>query len=247
MIDKSNSKYTQYLPRVYQKRSDETDSDYLLGRFLKAFEEVLTGNADKKTDILGIEELLNRFDQYLDPLQTPPQFLSWLAGWVGLQLEDSADFYGEKDNLEKNQLLKQILPLNTHRKSINRNMIGKEVQLYKIFGTHEGLLKHLQIYGGEESTIVINEFEEVTKVGEVGRIGVDTVVGQGKPYFFSVHAIIPAHNRSILDKKIGIIKKVIEREKPIYTNYVLTTEIPAMRIGVYSRVGKTTLVGGMAE
>lgn len=245
MTEQNTSKYSQYLPRVYQKRSEESEADYFLGRFLKAFEDMLTGPSDKKMDILGVEAILDRFDEYLDPFKTPVQLLNWLAGWVGLELEDSRDFYGEQDYLEKDNIYNQLLPLNESRQSINRNMIGSEVQLYKILGTYGGLLKHLELYAGEEITITINEFEELAKIGEVGRIGVGTMVGKANPFFFSVHAMIPTHNNEILQKKVRVIKKVIEREKPIYANYILTTEIPAMRVGIYSKVGKSTLVGSM--
>jgi phage tail-like protein len=247
MTEQKNSQYTQYLPRIYQKRADETDSDYFLGRFLKAFESVLTGTPEKEGDVLGIEALLDRFDQYLDPSRTPAHFLSWLAGWVGLELEDTVSFYGEKDNAEKNDVHTQILPLDEVRQSINRNMIGTEVQIYKMLGTYEGMLKHLQTYAGEESTITIDEFEELAKIGEIGRVGVGTMVGRTKPCFFSVHALIPAYNKSVLQNKVGIIRKIIEKEKPIYANYILTTEVPSMRVGVYSRIGRETLVGGMAQ
>ncbi len=247
MTEQINSKYTQYLPRIYQKSSDETNSDYFLGRFLKAFESILTGTTQNEGEVIGIEALLDRFDQYLDPSRTPPQLLSWLAGWVGLELEDTVDFYGEADNRQKNTINTQIIPLVEARQSINRNMIGKEVQIYKILGTLEGLLKHLQTYAGEETTITIDEFEQAAKIGQIGRVGVGTMVGSAKPCFFSVHALIPAHNRSALQKKIAIIRKIIEKEKPVYTNYILTNEIPAMRVGVYSRIGRDTLVGGMIE
>lgn len=247
MTEQVNSKYTQYLPRIYQKRADETDSDYFLGRFLKSFESILTGTPGQEGETLGIEALLDRFDQYLDPSRTPARFLGWLAGWVGLELEETVDFYGEEDNAEKNAVHNQILPLDKARQSINRNMIGTEVQIYKILGTLEGMLQHLQTYAGEETTLTIDEFETPVQVGEVGRVGVGTMVGRAKPCFFSVHALIPAHNKSILQNKIEILHKIIKKEKPAYTNYILTTEVPAMRVGVYSRVGRETLVGGMAE
>lgn len=247
MTEQINSKYTQYLPRIYHKRSDQSDSDYFLGRFLKSFEDILTGTSGQEGETIGIEALLDRFEQYIDPLRTPAQLLKWLAGWIGLELEDTADFYGDEDNTEKNSVLTQILPLDAARQSINRSMIGTEVQMYKILGTLEGMLKHLQIYVGEETTITIDEFEQPAQIGIAGRVGVGTMVGKVKPCFFSVHALIPANNREVLQNKIRIMRKVIEKEKPVYTNYVLTTEVPSMRVGVYSRIGRETLVGGMVE
>ncbi|QNU65801.1 phage tail protein [Ruminiclostridium herbifermentans] len=246
MSNQQISNYVQYLPRIYHKSSDQTYEDYFLGRFLKAFEQVLTGSAEKK-DIVGIESILDNFEQYFNPSQTPPQFLEWLASWVALDLEESVEFYGNNDKEQKEQSPIQILPLDTSRSTINRELISKMVQLYKKRGTTKGLLEYLQFYAGEETTISINEYEETAKVGERRKIGVNTMVGKAKPTFFSVHTMIPIHSRSRLQKKVQLIKKVIENEKPFYTNYLLSVEIPSMRVGVYSKVGKETLLGGMIE
>lgn len=246
MSNLESSKYTQYLPRIYHKSSTQTDEEYFLGRFLKAFEQVLTGSSEEK-ETVGIEALLDRFEQYLDPSQTPAQFLQWLAQWVGLELEESTDFYGVVDKEQKSTTPTQILPLERAQSTINRNMIGKMVQLYKKRGTCNGLLEYLQIYCGEEPTFTINEFVETARIGEARGIGINSMVGCSKPTFFSVHAIIPIHSRSMLQNRVELIRKVIENEKPFYTNYLLSVETPSMRVGVYSRVGKETLLGGMVE
>jgi len=246
MSNQESSKYTQYLPRVYHKDNDVADKDYFIGRFLNAFEQVLSGTSEKR-ETIGIEELLDSFDQYFNPSRTPAQFLQWLAGWVGLELEESIDFYGLEDKEQKSTVPTQILPLEVVRSTINRNMIGTMVQLYKKRGTYSGLLDYLQIYAGEETTITINEFLEAARIGESRGIGLSTMVGYSRPSFFSVHAIIPVHSRSMLVNKVGLMRKVIENEKPFYSNYVFTVELPFMQVGVYSRVGKDTLVGGMVE
>jgi len=246
MNNNVGSKYTQYLPRIYHKGSNQTDDEYFLGRFLKAFEQVLTGSSEEK-ETLGIETLLDDFDKYLDPSQTPPQFLQWLAGWVGLELEEGTDFYGKEDKEQKSTLPTQILPLDQVRSTINRNMIGTMVQLYKKRGTPNGLLEYLQLYAGEETTISIDEFLETARIGDSRGVGINTMVGSSKPTFFSVNTTIPVHCRSMLESKVGLMRKVIESEKPFYTNYILNVEIPSMRVGVYSKVGRETLLGGMVE
>lgn len=248
MSDLTSSKYVQYLPRIYHKGYEQSDFEYFLGRFLKAFEQVLTGIPGEEGEkTVGIEALIDRLDQYFDPSRTPAQFLPWLAGWVGMELEEGIEFYGEEDNAEKNTAPSQILPLYSTRSSVNRSMIEKIVQLYKKRGTWEGLMEYLQVYAGEETTITISEFEEAARIGSIGSVGVNTMVGYTRPCFFSVHMLIPAHSRSILENKVRTIRKVIEKEKPFYTNYILNIEVPSMRVGVYSRVGRETLLGGMAE
>lgn len=240
------SKYTQYLPRMFQKGNNQTDDTYFLGRFLKAFEQILSGGTERQ-ETEGIEELLDRFDKYLDPAQTPPQFLEWLAGWVALDLEDAAEFYGAEDKAQKNSLPTQLLPLEQARSTINRDLISAIVQLYKKRGTCNGLLEYLRLYAGDETTISIDEFHETARIGDSREIGQNTMVGSASPCFFSVNAIIPAHSRSMLNNKVALMRRVIESEKPFYTNYKLNVEIPSMRIGVYSKVGRETLIGGMQE
>lgn len=246
MNNQETSNYVQYLPRIYHKGNDETYEEYFLGRFLKAFEQILTGSFEKK-DIVGIESLLDNFEQYLNPSQTPPQFLKWLAGWVALDLEESVEFYGDSDKEQKDLSPTQILPLDKARSTINRELIGKMVQLYKKRGTTQGLLEYLQLYAGDETTITINEYEETPRIGEQRGIGVNTMVGYASPTFFTANTMIPIHSRTMLQKKVQLINKIIENEKPFYTNYNLIVEIPAMRVGAYSKVGRETLLGGMLE
>lgn len=248
MSDMTSSNYEQYLPRIYQKGYEQSDSEYFLGRFLKAFEQILSGVPEAEGEgTVGIEALIDRLEQYFDPSQTPAQFLPWLAGWVGMELEESIEFYGEEDYAQKNVSDLQILPLDKAQSSINRSMIERIVQLYKKRGTWEGLMEYLQVYAGEETTITISEFEEAARLGSIGSIGVSTMVGYARPCFFSVHVLIPAHSRSVLENKVNTIHKVIENEKPFYANYILNVEVPAMRVGVYARVGRETLLGGMVE
>jgi phage tail-like protein len=246
MSNLESSKYTQYLPRIFQKGSTQTDEEYFLGRFLKAFEQILTGDSEQK-ETIGIEKLLDSFDEYFNPSQTPAQFLQWLSGWVGLELEEGTDFYGVDDKEQMSTEPTQILPLEQVKTTINRGMIGTMVQLYKKRGTCNGLLEYLQLYCGEEPTFTIDEFLDTARVGESRRIGFNSMVGGSRPTFFCVNAIMPVHSRSMLQKKVDLIYRLMESEKPFYTNYKLNVEIPAMSVGVYSKVGKTTLLGGIVE
>ncbi|HEX2926980.1 MAG TPA: phage tail protein [Ruminiclostridium sp.] len=245
MSNQLSSKYMQYLPRVYQTGNDDSDKGQFLGRLLMAFEQILDGKTEQR-ETLGIEELLDSFDMYLDPDRTPPQFLEWLAGWVALEPEDGIGFNGAEDIKQRSDAPKQILPLSEKRITINRKMIGTIVQLYKKRGTLNGLLEYLQLYAGEEATVLLDEFQETVRIGESRKIGLNTMVGSSLPCFFSVNATIPAHSRSMLENKVGLIRRIIEEEKPFYANYRFNVEIPEMRVGC-SKVGKETLLGGMIE
>lgn len=240
--------YVQYLPRIFQQKAGESADEYFLGRFIQAFEAMLSGKTGAVgAESVGLEAVLDRFHQYLDPSQTPSQFLPWLAGWVGLELTEGVEYDGELDNQERSMAPLQILPLNSTRSSINRNLIGSIVQLYKKRGTLEGLADYLQVFAGEEATLHICDYEEPVRCGIAERVGINTMVGTAEPSYFSVHVILPAHSRTILNNKVQILREVIQKEKPFYTNSSLNIEVPHMCLEVYGRLGKETLLGGMTE
>ena len=105
------SDYLAYLPEVFRE-------DPFAGRFLLAFQAVLTGTDEAE----GLEQIIGRTAAYLDPLTTGEEFLPWLAGWVALSLR--ADW----DADTKRGFLREIVPLYRHR------------------GTRAGLQRLLEIY-----------------------------------------------------------------------------------------------------
>jgi phage tail-like protein len=66
----------RYLPAVYQ---ENRVSAAFLERFLALFETVFQEVDTTITDLY----------RYFDPASTPPEFLSWLASWLSLTLDDS--------------------------------------------------------------------------------------------------------------------------------------------------------------
>ncbi|MEB3295001.1 MAG: phage tail protein [Synechococcales bacterium] len=148
METKQLSRYQDYLPAYLQ-------SDPFLSRFLLAFEKVLSGfpeveAADFQPQLLsasdpncvGLETVISHIHAYLDPQQTPSEFLPWLAGWVALSLREDWD------------------------EKVKRKFISQMVPLYQIRGTVPGLKKMLQIYlensglSYPERTISVFEFDD---------------------------------------------------------------------------------------
>lgn len=131
------SSYLAYLPALLQE-------DAFLGQFLLAFEQVLSGLhpanpsdgcpgiisinpndlSDLKTlnELPGLEKLIALAHTYIDCNRTPPEFLPWLAGWVGLTLRDDWE------------------------ESTRRQFIGQIVPLYRIRGTKVALQTILALY-----------------------------------------------------------------------------------------------------
>src|SRR6476469_7082701 len=78
--DTNPSSYLQYLPSIFSE-------DPFLGRFLLAFEQVLSGLAGAKGEPHeGLEETIAGIATLFDPNETREEFLPWLAGWVALSL-----------------------------------------------------------------------------------------------------------------------------------------------------------------
>jgi phage tail-like protein len=114
--DGAVSGYLRHLPAIFRR-------DPFIGRFLLAFETVLTGTGE---DAPGLEATIGRLADYLDPMTTDPEFLPWLAGWVAVSLR--ADW----DDATKRRFIQQVVPL------------------YRLRGTREGLQRMLELYTQEK-------------------------------------------------------------------------------------------------
>jgi phage tail-like protein len=100
------------LPAVYHE-------DPLVQRFLSAFDEVMA----------PIFCTLDNVESYFDPQLTPPDFLNWLAHWVGLSLDEH-------------------WPLERRR-----SYVADAVTLYRLRGTVRGLAAQVQLHTGAEPEI----------------------------------------------------------------------------------------------
>jgi phage tail-like protein len=109
------SSYLDYLPAIFRQEP-------FVGRFLRAFETVLTGTDAEPP---GLETTISHLADYLDPTTTKAEFLPWLAGWVALSLR--ADW----DEDTKKSFIQQIVPL------------------YRLRGTKAGLERMLELYTGQ--------------------------------------------------------------------------------------------------
>lgn len=75
---------------------------------------------------------LDCFDSYLDPLLAPEDFVDWMAGWVGLEVDEN---WPEERR---------------------RQLVQEAVLLYRRRGTVEGLARHVELYTGEQPEIEEN-------------------------------------------------------------------------------------------
>lgn len=102
------------LPAVYQ-------DDAFAQSLLDALDEVLA----------PVISTIDNFDTYLDPRLAPDDFVTWLAGWVGIANDDSWD---------------------TDRR---REAVASAAELYRLRGTAVGLARQIEIHTG--GTVEITE------------------------------------------------------------------------------------------
>jgi phage tail-like protein len=103
----------ELLPGVYLE-------DSLTQRFTEGLDVVLA----------PVFMTLDCLDAYLDPWLTPPDFLPWLASWVGIELDE------------------------TWPESRQRAMVAAAPRLHRDRGTHRGLVEYLELLTGGEVELV---------------------------------------------------------------------------------------------
>ncbi len=214
------SSYLEHLPAIFDDGADQRGVTFV-GRFLLAFEQMLTGLGED-LNRPGLEEILDGMrhpvtgelliagvHRYFDPgpnspvtHRAPAEFLPWLAGCVALSLRD--------DWTEDEQ----------------RRFISRIVSLYRLRGTKAGLEQMLETYTGLGATI--NEDD-------------------ARPHYFRVELMLNVREPEVQRRKERIARAIINQEKPAHTYFTLVTRVPTMQIGVHSTIAKDTLLGDPIE
>lgn len=224
------SRYLEELPALYAEGTEGG----LLGRFLLACEQVLTGLGDP--GFPGLEEVLDGIPaprqgallaglhRYFDPgpdkpetQRAPAEFLEWLAGWVALTLR--ADW----------------------SEPVRRRILSGIVGTYRLRGTPAGLQQVVKAFTGLEPRI--QEFLDPFQLGTTSVVGKSTLLGGGPPHYFVVEAFLPSSQAADLARQEEILRAAIDAGKPAHTFYDLRIQIPTMQLGAHSTVGVDTVLG----
>lgn len=260
-LEFDHESYLEFLPAIYREPSPCGD---VLLRFLSLFETLFDGTESSIRDL----------SVFFDPAVIPAEFLSWLAGWLALELDE------EWDEAKK------------------REAIARAFEMYGLRGTARGLRESLRFYAGVDAIIeepILNAewwalpaesiacackegagapAERVWVETENSILGVTTmlapahaqgaVVGAtatldqshlisnaelGAPLFSDVaHQFTVQIYRSQLSspETLARVRDVIRREKPAHTDYHLCVIEPRLRLGYQARVGIDTVVAGPA-
>jgi phage tail-like protein len=124
------SSYLSYLPATFQV-------DPFLGRFLLAFERLLSGLATHENPTTltipdGLEQTYDAMYNNFDPNATPANFLPWLASWVATSLREDWN------------------------EALRRRFIASMASLYSRRGTKGYLAELLSVYL-DNSTVVVDD------------------------------------------------------------------------------------------
>jgi phage tail-like protein len=183
------SQYLDHLPAIFRE-------DPFIGRFLLAFEAVFTG----VDGVEGLEEIIGRVAEHLDPRTAPVDFLPWLASWVGLSLR--ADWDADTQ----------------------RGFIAEIVPLYRLRGTLAGLKRMLEIYlrplrddVTRDDVVIFDDFAEPAHFFQVQLTLADAKPSRLRATQEIATAIIdqekPAHTFYALKVVIPTMRLVSERLK----------------------------------
>jgi phage tail-like protein len=220
------SGYLDHLPALFREPLPNGADPAFLGRFLLAFEHVLTGLGDPADDpeaLLGLDERVTRVPEYLDPRSTPTEFVDWLAGWVALTLRADLD----ADHPGGGRLRA-------------RGLVASAVSLYRLRGTGSGLARLLALLTGALPTLI--EASAPLQIGPASTLGVDTRVGGGAPNFLRVQIGLAEADPVKRGRMEALARAILDVEKPAHTRYWLEVTTPAMQIGAHARIGVDTLL-----
>ncbi|MCA6517893.1 MAG: phage tail protein [Pseudanabaena sp.] len=163
-----------------------------VGRMLKIFEETL------EPDV----QILDTLWAYLDPMLAPETMLPFLSHWVGWDT-------GTTLGVER-----------------QRYLIKQAMQIYRWRGTRRGLRFYIHLFTGlpldehkPEVEKHISIFEIIGRGFVIGEaiLGSNASTGGGRPFHFVVRIRNDLQNS--LD--LPLIRRIIEREKPVFCTYDL--------------------------
>ena len=192
------SEYEAHLPSIYadalnalQEATPDEHGAPFFRRYLRGFDDAAA----------PLRETLDHLHRFFDAYETPPDFLPWLATWVGIVLDEN---WPEMKR---------------------RRLIREAVELYRWRGTRRGLARYLEIYAGVRPEINDQPFRGM-RLGPDTRLGVDlkdpsrlhqnTVLGDVPPHSFVV-TIAVADPESVNEQTV---RDIIEVQKPAHTAYV---------------------------
>jgi phage tail-like protein len=159
-----------------------------------------------------MENKIEGISSYFDPNAVSGEYLKWLGGWLAISEEEA---WGETKL---------------------RLLIKQAPELYKLRGTRQGLIRMLNIYTGKDPFLIeYFQFKQMHETSEL-RALFARLYGDN-PYCFCV-MLPPECVRT--DKQRLIIEKIIEDQKPAFTDGKLIVLQAWMYADMHTYLGVNT-------
>jgi hypothetical protein len=194
-------------------------------------------------------------------------FLSFLASWIGLPLR--SDLIRRAGETDLGQPSVNDTRYDRRRARWNRNLVRTAVGIYARRGTRAGVegmlrawLKDDLVENGVMVTDLLRAHTDVDAVFQLGvraTLGVDTVLGEGPPFFFVADLTVDSTVRGLrspagIDVFIREARFILEAETPAHTYFQLRVHANPMQLAppaghevtgeIYAQLGETTLLWG---
>ena len=223
--------YLQYLPAVFQ---DDPQSRAFLDRFLSIFQTMFD----------AIDNRLDNLWQIFDPLVTPDAFLPWLADWIAFPLDPLAPSTSQR------QLLKNAFASYTTRgtvaglqKTIQDWTNVQNVRILEHFRLRNWTFLPLSSGLNQGDRLWSHNFYARLQVGVSSQIGSFRLTNSpepaAEPYDWGANqfsVLFPA-NPYTVSSTSAQVQKILDREKPAYTQSFLCPIYPRLRVGVQATLG----------
>jgi hypothetical protein len=203
-----------------------------------------------------------RLDDYQAELDST--FLNFLASWIGLPLRDELIPRAGETDLN-GQLRINETAYERRKARWNRHLMRTAVGIYPRRGTRSGVEGMLRAWLKddlvEERVIVTDllrthtDIDAVFQLGVRATLGVDTVLGEGSPFFFIVDltpdpTVRGLRNPAGIDVFLREARYILETETPAHTYYELRVRVSTMQLAppigserpgeIYAQLGETT-------
>jgi phage tail-like protein len=232
----------QYLPGVYKE--DQVSGDFT-ARFLSIFDTLRNRTSVQITDIA----------RYFDPKATPanppnvagPDFLGWLAGWLGLSLHNNWPVRKRRELVRQAHKLFDLRGTPEGLKLMIELYSGFKPRILELFRLRRWLVVDSSRLGDQSSVLGKNIMNRL-QIGENSKVGSFQLIDYGNPSldFFNSYAyqfvvIVPRWPGASEADRMAL-QQIIEMGKPAHTQAQLRWDEPRFRIGLQSLVGVDTVL-----
>jgi phage tail-like protein len=233
----------QYLPAVY--REDPVSADFL-ARFLSIFDTLRGFTSNQITDIA----------RFFDPKATPANppnvggvdFLSWLAAWLGLSLQNNWPVRKRRELVRQAHRLYELRGTPEGLKLLIELYTGFEPRILELFRLRRWLIVDGSKLG-DQSAVLGKDVMKRLQIGENSRVGTFQLIDYGNPsldffnsYAYQFMVIVPRWPGATESDRIAL-ERIIDMSKPAHTQAQLRWDEPRFRIGLQSFLGVDTVLG----